>query len=86
MRVPLPQPLLRSEWSLGKTIETLYSVHYHPLCMLEEAWRFAKELCFTPTDADLRAALLYQIIFGLHKRGPISFWGTLGVDRELRVC
>lgn len=85
MRVPLPEPLLRDTFSLGRALELLYSVRYHPPCMLEEAWRFAIALCGDPADADLRAALRYHILFCLHERGPISLWAILGVDRELRI-
>lgn len=37
-------------------------------------------LCKEPTDADLRAALLYQIMIILHKEGPLLLWALLGVE------
>lgn len=76
----MPQPLLQDTLSLGKALGLVYSTEYHPLCLLGEAWRFAKRLNRTPTDADLRAALLYQIMIVLHKEGPYQLWPLLDVD------
>lgn len=84
VRVPLPRPLYSSNMLLAQAVEEFYS-SAHPLCMIHRAWRFALETCTEPpTDADLRAAMVYQVAFSINRCGILSSpWAHLSDDWDL---
>lgn len=83
VRVPLPRQLIVSRYQLGGPLRALYSVQQHPLCLIGQAWDFACRFCDTPTDADLRAAMLYQVIFRINSNGLLDPWGMWTGDKTL---